>query len=154
MDQDPTLVLVRGSSGSGKSTYARQLTSSNFAADDFFEARGEFDGSLLADAHCSCQLRVGKALRQGEPLIVVHNTFVRLWEMQPYLDMAQTHGYAVRVVHVCSGLSPEQLSARNVHGVPVETIRSQIQRFEPFEGEEVYHGESSCSTHRYSREGR
>lgn len=151
MDENKLLVLVRGVSGSGKSTYARQLTPSNFAADDFFEARGEFDGSLLLVAHKTCQLLVEAALCAGTSPVAVHNTFVRLWELQPYLDMAQRYGYAVRVVHVCSGLSPEQLASRNTHGVPLPTIRRMVQNFEPFEGEEINHGENSCRSHRYSR---
>ncbi len=154
MDQKKELILVRGLPGSGKSTYARQLTSSNFAADDFFEARGEFDGSLLGVAHERCQRLVEAALSADISLVAVHNTFISLTETQPYLDMAQAHGYTVRVVRVCSGLSPDQLSARNVHGVPVKTIRRMAERLEPFEGEEVHHDEDSCSTHRYSRKKR
>lgn len=97
-----TLIISRGPSGSGKSVMSRELAQQFnapiFSTDDFFMVNGEyrFDGEFIGDAHFWNQLRVEKAMEEGEPVIIVDNTNTRFGEMKPYVEMASRHGYTVQ----------------------------------------------------------
>lgn len=125
-----TLTLIRGYSGSGKTTAARKLVEDtgcqHFEADMYFSLGGEykFDPKLLKKAHQWCQDCTRVSLSMGKD-VVVANTFTRLWEMQPYLDM----GFPNIVVWRCSG------NYQNIHDVPDHVVEQQKQRFEDYEGE-------------------
>jgi predicted kinase len=121
------IVLIRGLPGSGKSTLAREYAARGFVhveADMFFERDGryEYRPDRVRDAHRWCQRQAERALRQGRS-VVVANTFVRKWEMQPYLEMAQRHGAEVDVI-VATG------RWQNVHGVPPEKVAEMAARWE------------------------
>ena len=129
------LILIRGLPGSGKSTFARSMVKRFLAAglsydhietDMFFQYLDEykFDTSKLKEAHlwaqdwCRAELQVGDS-------VVVSNTFTRIWEMQPYLDMAKEFKAKVTVL-TCEG------QYGNVHGVPEEKIQEMKRRWEPY----------------------
>lgn len=141
------LHLVRGLPGSGKTTYAETLNADVMAAaDDYFvgdDGVYRFDGNKIGAAHNDCKRRVAYAMAQRHPLVVVHNTFTKYWEMKDYLEMAQQMGYTVKVTHVQVALSDLELSQRNTHGVPVEVIQRMRSRWQPYPGEEVVDGQSS-----------
>ena len=132
-----TLTMVRGISGSGKTTLARQLSLGGnrklLAADDFFvDGNGvyQFNPSSLTDAHAWCQAEAALAMRRGQH-VIVHNTFTQRREMQPYLELADKHGYRVIVVSLFDGgCTDEQLAVRNEHGVPVDGIAAMRIRYE------------------------
>jgi len=133
-----TLTLVRGISGCGKTTLARQLALGGrrklIAADDFFmdEKSGEyiFNPSDLPKAHAWCQEEAESAMQQGLH-VIVHNTFTQRWEMEAYLQMGKRNGYRVTVVSVFDGgCTDEELAARNEHGVPLEGIMKMRERYE------------------------
>lgn len=122
----PHLIIVRGLPGSGKSTFAKRLSAAGFL---HFETdmwmtdengKYRFDPSQLKRCHEACQNAVRKSLDRGVS-VVVSNTFSRIWEMQPYLDMP----YEKTVVE-CQG------SFDNVHGVPTHTIRAMKERWETY----------------------
>ena len=119
------LHIIRGHSGSGKSTLASQLSNHVFEADDYFMYDGvyRFDASKLQYAHAYCFEGVQSAMRAGFATIAVANTFTRLWEYQPYLDLAKRFGYDVDV-HICKG------EYNNVHNVPADVVQAQKNRFE------------------------
>lgn len=117
------LVIIRGLPGSGKSTLAAELAEkgyTHFEADMFFMKNGVYcyDASQIRDAHNWCKARTRSALGRGER-VVVANTFTRLAEMRPYLDMCPT----VRIIEA-KGCWP------NMHGVPPERIQEMAQRWE------------------------
>lgn len=120
----PKLTPIRGLPGSGKSTMAREIVVATYAkhyeADAFFMDRGvyRFDPAKLPAAHKWCQSMTLDALKEGHD-VVVANTFTRLWEMQPYMEM----GFPIEVI-VARGNWP------NVHGVPVEAIERMRARWE------------------------
>jgi predicted kinase len=141
------LYIVRGLSGSGKTTVAHRLAATSlenggqvFSADDFFmeSDRYAFDLSKLGEAHEDCQTRVREALiNEAEAqhhwriAIVVANTFSTRWEMEPYLNMAKELNIQVNVLDLYDGgLSDSELAERNVHEVPINIIAKMRERWE------------------------
>lgn len=129
----PTLFLVRGLPGAGKTTTAARMGVAVISADDYFtddDGVYFFDPSMLARAHADCRLRTQALLKAGES-VAVANTFTQRWEMQSYLDMAAEFGARV-VVTDCfdADMTDEELAQTNVHGVPVDTIAAMRSRWE------------------------
>ena len=126
------LVLVRGVSGSGKSTIAEMLTLDKASAiavstdDTFTDPDGSyhFDRASLAYAHEMCRARAEGFLRKGVERVVVHNTFTQTWEMLPFMDMADQFGYRVHTVVV-----ENRHGSESVHDVPAKSLKAQRDRF-------------------------
>lgn len=57
--------------------------------------------------------------------IAVSNTFTQEWEMKPYFELAQKHGY-----RVFSLVVENRHGGVNEHNVPAETLEKMKQRFE------------------------
>lgn len=123
-----TLYIIRGLPGSGKTTLAQNMirafakhgggTFVHAEADQFFtrpDGEYEFRREMLKDAHAYCQGKVFDALQNGVELVIVSNTFVKKWEMQPYIDMANN-------LKIEYGILCANGNYQNVHGVPDETI--------------------------------
>lgn len=133
----PTLILIRGVSGSGKSTYAKKLmkedpTLSHYEADMYFYTpNGEykFDPKSLPKAHNWCRAQTEKDLRSGKS-VIVSNTFTKKWEVQPYIDLAKTVG-ANLIIKKATG------NYKNVHGVPDSVVATMRSRWEDIPGEEL-----------------
>lgn len=126
------LILIRGLPGSGKTKIARTFDSEIFEADDYFMKDGvySFDASKLAQAHQFCQENVRRKLNRYSE-VIVSNTFTQRWEMEPYFEIAADADCRVTVLSLFdAGLTDEELSARNVHGVPVSAISRMRARFE------------------------
>lgn len=123
------LFLLRGLPGSGKSTLAKQLRGVHFEADMFFMKNGEykFDASKLKDAHEWCMSKVNRCMSVDGCFnkIIVSNTFTQEWEMKPYYEMAQEHGYIV-----FSLIVENRHNGKNIHSVPTEVIDKMESRFE------------------------
>ncbi len=120
------LILIRGLPGSGKSTIARSLQLGGYLhleADMFFEVDGRYvyDASRIRDAHHWCQQSVRDALKKNLK-VVVSNTFTRLQELQPYLQMTDK----IRIVEATG-------SWKNQHDVPIDRIRDMSARWEQIE---------------------
>ena len=147
----PKMYILRGVSGSGKSTKAKQLVGNDgeiFSTDDFFTSpsgKYNFDINFISDAHGWNKDRVKKAVAEGVSPIVVDNTTVRASEAKPYVKMAQDAGYDIEIVEPDSpwwkdfgsdmdedGLLDlaETLSEKNTHGVPEEVILKMLRNWE------------------------
>jgi predicted kinase len=125
------LFLLRGLPGSGKSTLAKMLVGDkdycHKEADMYFiDENGEyqFDVTKLKDAHAWCQEEVG-FLMKYEHKVVVSNTFTQEWEMLPYFDLAEKHGYRVHSLIV-----ENRHGGVNQHGVPEDKLEIMKNRFE------------------------
>lgn len=131
------LVLVRGVSGSGKSTFAQELVESNpdichYEADMWMvdqEGNYLFNPKMLSVVHGECQRHTKKSLEEGK-IVVVSNTFTQVWEMKPYIEMAEELGVVV-IINRMTG------SYKNVHGVPDHVVKVMEDRFEDYEGENI-----------------
>lgn len=114
------LVLIRGLPGSGKSTLARQFVKNGFThleADMYFiDAIGNYNYKRedIGAAHNQCQQLTEDAMRH-KANVVVANTFVRIAEMKPYVDLATKYNYKL-IVLTCTG------TYKNIHNVPQKTI--------------------------------
>lgn len=135
------LILIRGLSGSGKSTLAGHIIENSdldfiasTSTDDFFMVDGEykFDPSLLSLAHTWNQANVVVFMRHSFNIIIVPNTFSQWWEAEPYVKYAKKYGYEVEVLEPATSWAKdaEECFKRNTHGVPLETIKKMIDRWE------------------------
>jgi predicted kinase len=136
------LELVCGPSGSGKTTYGknntRPGTSVLIEADEFFVLDGtyHFDSNNLSMAHEECLERTQKAMRDQIQHVIVCNTFVKRWEMYPYVKLMVQHPEYTLVVTEAKAAASDKFEAvdilmsRNVHNVSRETIERQIKTYE------------------------
>lgn len=145
------LIILRGPSGSGKSTIASHLKNVHSApyheADHYFNRswllNGQmdeylFDASKLGDAHAWCRMRVKKHMFEQVPVVIVSNTSMTLWEMNPYLDLAQEYNYEVEVWRTPGPWDANVLFKRNVHNVPLNVLEKQINKYQPTKNEKEW----------------
>ena len=155
------VILVRGIPGSGKSHYAEELQEKfktkgisgihyvYCSADQFFMVRSQrpvvegkrypsleyqYDPTKLGQAHAQCQRRFIDALHTDAAVIIVDNTFIRLWELENYIRLARDAGYEVTIFEMQVETIKELKAcvARNVHKVPAEVIARMAMDFEPY----------------------
>ena len=122
------LTICRGIPGSGKSTFAKQLTSNVFESDHYFidnEGNYNFDPSKIKDAHKDCQDNVRYAMESSISKIAVSNTSTQEWELQPYFELAEKYGYTVFSVVV-----ENRHGGVNQHGVPEDKLQIMKDRFQ------------------------
>jgi len=132
------LILVRGASGSGKSTFARKIASEIgavvYESDEYFMRGGEyvFDASKLGPAHMWNQARTRKSLSEGLN-VAVANTLTTRKELNQYLKIAEEFGIPVEVYR-------SNARFQNLHGVPEEKVQIMRDRMVDFPGEIIING--------------
>ena len=133
------MILIRGLSGSGKTTLARTICGENsdrimLSADDYFtneDGSYNFDPNSLKDAHEWCKEQASSAVADEYGVVVVHNTFTRKWEIDPYRELGESNGYIVQIINLYDGgLSDRELSDRGVHNIPPYVIQKQRKRWD------------------------
>ena len=131
------VIIMRGCSGSGKSTWAKKFKEEQdlevviVSADNYwFDAEGNynFNPARLGEAHAYCYKTFVENLEQRVPIVIVDNTNTTLAEIAPYLTHAQYHGYKVEIVRCTCPY--ETAAQRNVHGVPAKTVESMYKRMQ------------------------
>ncbi|XP_057378037.1 uncharacterized protein LOC130700002 [Daphnia carinata] len=128
------LIIMRGVPGSGKSYLAHQLKGNGvvLSADGYFINQGQyvFDRNLLGFAHEWNQKRASEELQKGTNPIIIDNTNLEAWEMQPYVIMALRHNYSVELIEPDTPWREDVriLSQKNIHRVPREKIREMLEK--------------------------
>lgn len=147
----PQLILLRGPSGTGKSTIARHLHGveyqrscrvRHFESDQFFvdEDTGKYHFNIakLSAAHKWNQLQVERAMLHGSPLVIVSNTFIAHWEMERYLEFAEEYKYERRLIRTPGPWDAETLFRRNKHNVPMDVLKRHISGYQPHDEDELW----------------
>ncbi|KAH8307016.1 hypothetical protein KR044_003196, partial [Drosophila immigrans] len=141
------MIIMRGAPGSGKTTLAKSLLQQTrllelqpamqefiCSSDDYFNTqRGyQFNPASLTDAHEWNKQRVAQKAAAGWSPIIVDNTNIMIWEMQPYVQLAVQHGYLLELLEPQTAWckSASKLAQRNVHQVPKENIQRMLDRYE------------------------
>lgn len=137
------LILMRGVSGSGKSTLARKIAeecdvfSVIYSTDDFFMVDGEyrFDPKKLGEYHAANVDRAKEAMADECACVIIDNTNTQAWEMKPYVELALTHGYTVKIVEP-EPVTFDELMARQSQradqnkALPAEVVQRMLSRYE------------------------
>jgi len=127
------LTLIRGLPGSGKSTLAtkmvKELSCLHYEADMFFCNSGVymFDPSKIGAAHAWCQEQTLAGLNAWKD-VIVSNTFTQIWEITPYLEIAERTGADVYVMKMATQYG-------SIHGVPPHAMSAMAARWEDIQGE-------------------
>jgi predicted kinase len=141
------LIATRGIPGSGKSTRAQELVAQYrndgfcvqlFSTDDFWGNPYKFVSAKLKEAHLWNQHRTMLAMIEAhannhqDHLIVVDNTHISAWELRPYVKPAYLLGFDIEFVEPSTAwaFDAEECARRNVHNVPLDTIRGMIARYD------------------------
>ena len=129
--RQPVLIILRGVSGSGKSTFAdfllriydfQECTFRKFEADQWFVDNNEpWNPRYLQTAHEWCQAEVKKSLQDGY-ITVVSNTTTTKKELQPYIKIATDLDVQYFVLISDSDYI-------NIHGVDENKVKKQAERF-------------------------
>ena len=137
--------IMRGASGSGKSTWVKQNLPGALvlSADDYFMKDGvyQFDPAKLPQAHDECLSEflwevavkpslpsAGKGKNKVAEVVVVDNTNTKAFEIAPYYRLAEISGHEVEVVWVVA--PAEVCKARTTHGTPPATIDGMVNGVE------------------------
>lgn len=135
---DMKLYVMRGLPGAGKSHATAQLPAGAIvaSADHYMvDRQGDyrFDPSKLGAAHAACRARLLAALAAECQVVVLDNTNIQIREYQWALDAAALSGHSVTIVELFDGggLTDAELSSRNSHGVPADSIARMRARWEP-----------------------
>jgi len=137
-----TALIIKGLSGSGKSSYAQEIAAEHAQAgcsvaihetDKFFVKDGvyAFDPSKAREFHAQNLLNFTDSIASGVHLVICPNTNTQLWEFAGYLDVAIKHGYATVVYDLFdAGLTEQELFDRNTHGFPLDKYKMVKEHYE------------------------
>lgn len=121
------IILLRGVSGSGKSSFCDLIAEPKVvcSADHYFENEDGywFNPLLLGKAHSACQLKFEQACQNPEiKNIIVDNTNTKPSDFQYYLDRAEA--YDIPVVSV---VLEKRHNNSSIHNVPDHVLERQHQ---------------------------
>ena len=126
----PTLYLIRGVPGAGKTTFANMLNSRLlvdrvYEADQYFYKDGiyEFNPLKLHKAHEQCQRNTRIALSEGLS-VAVSNTSCEEWEVETYQNIAAEYD-----ANFVSIIVENRNNTENIHGCTEEKVEQMRKKF-------------------------
>lgn len=124
-----TITIIRGVPGSGKTTFAKKIEALHLENDMFCMQDGsyEFCFDKIPERANLC-LQMATMAVENDADVVVSNTFTQLWEMQPYVDLAEEYAADLVVYKMNNNF-------KSIHNVPDYAIERMYNRWEDFEGE-------------------
>ncbi|MCD6065650.1 MAG: ATP-binding protein [Bacteroidetes bacterium] len=135
MEQQSSLIILRGLPGSGKSTLAAVLSENGkypvTSIDSYFvnAETGEyfFDHTKNYLAYKRCEEQTTAHARAQTEKILVDNAFTLEWELEPYFRIAAEYGYRIFVVTV-----ERRHNGKNVHNVSEEQLKKMAEKYKVF----------------------
>jgi predicted kinase len=122
------IVVLIGMPGSGKGFYAKSLVGDKIilSADDYFTDKNGNYNWTPEKAHLGHEDCLRKFIYHityynselSDFALVVDNTNLRLWDVSPYIRIAQAYGFVPQVKFMDTDI--ELAKSRNTHGVPDE----------------------------------
>lgn len=136
------VIILRGISGSGKTTYHKQHYPNAYvcSADNYFldgDGNYNFDAKLLGEAHKGCMttfltIMKNKKYVPKDTVVVIDNTNIELHDLTPYLRVAESYNCEVEIIRI--ECDPECAFKRNMHKVPNATIQRMYRNLKPIFG--------------------
>ena len=129
------VLIMRGVSGSGKSTFTKRHPDAVIvSADHFFDRIGGYDKALIKEAHRECYSNYIQALDAGTPKVIVDNTHIEAWEISPLIAYAEYKGYEYQIVEIPLpdpdlSIAAKICAERNLHGVTERMLLWTVKRF-------------------------
>lgn len=132
MNEEKSLILLRGLPGAGKSRLAKLLSENGkypvFSVDDYFTdsktQEYNFDYKKII-SRINTAKTVFEKKRNLEPLkFFSDNTFTLSWEMEPYFQIASEFGYTIFVVTV-----ENYHNGKNVHSIDDESLKKMASKY-------------------------
>lgn len=126
----PTLILLQGISGSGKTTWAKNFQQEKHSgtvicsADDYWGIEYKFDPTKLPEAHKYCQLQCKLAMRKQAPFVLVDNTNINDRGLGAYLVFAEVFGYDTFVKRIDTDL--DEALRRNATRPPHRKVPEHV----------------------------
>lgn len=121
-----TLYIIRGCSGSGKSSFAKTLAAAlncqTIEADDFMYENGiyEWRADKLASAHYATYRFIKSRMQEGAENVIVSDTNVKLKDLNVYLELAEEFHY-----RVVSLVVENRHGNQSIHDVSEKTMARQ-----------------------------
>ena len=125
------LVILRGLPGSGKSTFAKLLTTGRDAViienDQYMYEDGIYvwSTSKIKAAVKDTNERLYKALVKKVELIVISNVNARANDFSTYIEIGNLHGYKVSSIIV-----ENRAETKSIHNVEDETMQRMSENFQ------------------------
>ncbi|KAG8179405.1 hypothetical protein JTE90_026305 [Oedothorax gibbosus] len=133
------MFILRGPPSTGKATLSEMLTTTYpeaefCCADSYFKnsfASPVRSKASIADSHVYCEKKAKEACLSNAKTIIVQNTHIRKWEMQPYLDLAAEFHYTVimAITLYRFDVTPEALLANNTDGLDIRYFRNRLRQW-------------------------
>jgi dephospho-CoA kinase len=130
-----TVFIYTGIPGSGKTTVIgkrHRRTVPVCSADHWFmrlkQGVYNYVPAEIGQAHAACLRKFVGLVIEADIDIVVDNTNTSVAEVAPYAALALAYGREVKIITV--ECDPEVAFARNVHGVPLQTIKAMHAQLE------------------------